>query len=131
MTSRRSIHVVAGVFASGERFLACRRAPGKSAAGQWEFPGGKVEPGEEPEAALARELHEELDVSVTVGRLIDRSTTSVGDVGIDLACYEVTSVTGQPSASLDHDLLSWVTTEEMKQLGWAKPDLPTVEALTR
>lgn len=132
MTSgRRTIRVVAGVFTSGDRVLACRRAPGKNAAGQWEFPGGKIEPGESREEALARELLEELNVAVTVGALIDRATTRVGALRIDLACYEVTALAEVPSTSSDHDELRWVTVPELAKLGWATPDLPTVNALER
>lgn len=130
-TSRRAIRVVAGVFTDGDRLLACRRAPLKTAAGQWEFPGGKIEPGESPEEALVRELLEELNVAVSVGPLIDRSTTRVGGLEIDLACYEVSALSEAPSTSTDHDELRWISVPELPGLAWATPDLPTVSALKR
>lgn len=130
-SSRRAIRVVAGVFTSGDQLLACRRAPGKNAAGQWEFPGGKIEPGESPEEALVRELLEELNVAVIVGPLIDRSTTRVGALEIDLACYEVTALAEAPSTSSDHDELRWISVPELPELAWATPDLPTVNVLKR
>lgn len=130
MTSAQEvIRVVAGVLTIGHQLLACRRAPGRTAAGQWEFPGGKIEPGESPEKALARELLEELGIAVKVGSLIDRSTTRVGALNIDLACYEVTALAELPSRSNDHDELRWVTVPELSELGWATPDLPTVNVL--
>lgn len=126
----RMIEVVAGVLTQPDgRVLACRRAPGRSAAGQWEFPGGKVEPGESAEEALRRELHEELGLDAVVGALIVRSVTGVGDVDIDLATYRVAWSTEEPSSSTDHDELRWVFPAELESLGWAKPDLPTVRVL--
>ena len=84
------IEVVAGVLTRPDgRVLTCRRAPDRPAAGQWEFPGGKVEPGELAAEALRRELHEELGLDVVVGEPIDRSLTRVGNVHIDLATYRV------------------------------------------
>lgn len=130
-SARPAIRVVAGVFTSGDQLLACRRAPGKNAAGQWEFPGGKIEPGESPEEALVRELLEELNVAVIVGPLIDRSTTRVGALEIDLACYEVTALAEAPSTSSDHDELRWVSVPKLPELAWATPDLPTVNVLKR
>ncbi len=107
------IVVVAAIFTDGDRVLACRRAPGRADAGLWEFPGRKVELGESPEAALSREIREELGVDVVVGALVDRSTTVVGIREIDLSCYLVTltEVDASPVAavatSTDHDELRW------------------------
>lgn len=80
------LEVVAAVFTRGNEVLACRRAPGRSAAGKWEFPGGKIDDddNDSPVAALVREIREELGLSITVGQLIDRSVARVGahDLGI-------------------------------------------------
>lgn len=122
------IEVVAAVFVRDGDVLACRRAPGKAAEGKWEFPGGKVDPGETPEHALIREIQEELELSITVGALIDRSVTPVGDLDIDLACYLVTSEDA-PTYSTDHEELRWVSTDAMSSLDWATPDLPAVAIL--
>ncbi|WP_414172286.1 (deoxy)nucleoside triphosphate pyrophosphohydrolase [Clavibacter tessellarius] len=97
------LEVVAAVLIRDGRALACRRAPHKPGAGTWEFPGGKVELGEAPRAALAREIREELGIDVTVGALVDRSEVPVGDRVIDLACYLVDPVGDMPAASTDHD----------------------------
>lgn len=128
------ITVVGAIFCRGEQILACRRAPHKAAAGKWEFPGGKVEAGEDPMAALARELHEELGITVTVGDLLIRVTTAASDAAphssppIDLACYWVTAAEA-PEASADHDALVWVDREDLADLDWAAPDLPAVSLL--
>ncbi len=125
------LEVVAAVFTRGEEVLACRRAPGRSAAGKWEFPGGKIDDDDNasPVAALVREIREELGLSITVGQLIDRSVTRVGDHDIDLACYFVTSA-DTPIESTDHDELRWVPRSALGTLDWAAPDLPAVAALT-
>lgn len=125
----RSLEVVAAVFVRNGDVLACRRAPGKSAAGKWEFPGGKVDDDETPEAALVREIQEELGISTAVDALIDRSATTVGDTSIDLACYLVTCA-DFPTQSTDHDELRWVPLDSLSTLDWAAPDLPAVAILT-
>ncbi|TCL85299.1 T/G mismatch-specific endonuclease [Curtobacterium sp. PhB142] len=128
----RMIEVVAGVLTRPDgRVLTCRRARDRPAAGQWEFPGGKVEPGELAAEALRRELHEELGLDVVVGEPIDRSLTRVGNVDIDLATYRVAWAADGPTSSTDHDELRWVLPAELGSLGWAEPDLPTVRILSR
>ncbi|WP_010540016.1 (deoxy)nucleoside triphosphate pyrophosphohydrolase [Dietzia alimentaria] len=123
------IEVVAAVFSRDGKVLACRRAPGKSAAGMWEFPGGKVDDDETPEAALVREIREELGLSVSVGDLVDRTVTPVGPLDIDLSCYFV-SFGEVPSHSTDHDELRWLSRDELPSLNWATPDLPAVTILS-
>ncbi|ANF33065.1 DNA mismatch repair protein MutT [Leifsonia xyli] len=125
--------VVAAVIRSddGERVLACRRAPGKDAGGRWEFPGGKVESGESPEAALAREIGEELGVGILVGALLDRTVTVRADGrAIDLACYDCRLDGAAPETSTDHDELRWVGAAELAGLDWAEADLPVVRMLS-
>jgi 8-oxo-dGTP diphosphatase len=123
------LEVVAAAILDDGLMLACRRAPGKAAAGRWEFPGGKVDAGEDPKAALERELLEELEIQVEVGDLLDRTQTKVGDVIIDLATYEVTLLGRRPNQSTDHDQLGWFALDELASLDWATPDLPAVAAL--
>ena len=68
---RERLLVVAGVVVRGDRIMLCQRRPEVHNGLKWEFPGGKLEPGESPEAALRRELREELSIDVRVGRIVD------------------------------------------------------------
>jgi 8-oxo-dGTP diphosphatase len=94
----------------------------------WEFPGGKVEPGESHSAALTRELKEELDVAATVGGLVVRSQTEVGDSVIDLSCYWV-SLSAVPAVSVDHDKIEWMALSNIVYDDWAVPDHRALDAL--
>ncbi|MDV8002188.1 (deoxy)nucleoside triphosphate pyrophosphohydrolase [Rhodococcus sp. IEGM 1408] len=123
------IEVVAAVFYRDGEVLACKRAPGKSAAGKWEFPGGKIDDDETPQFALAREIREELGISISVDGLVDRTVTPVGDLDIDLACYLVSSAE-VPFHSTDHDELRWLPVDALTTLDWAAPDLPAVAILS-
>lgn len=119
------IAVVAAVIVRDDAVLACRRAPHKDAAGRWEFPGGKLEAGETPQEALARELREELDVEVVVGALLDRTATGP----VDLACYAATLAGAAPTASTDHDAFEWRSPDALGELDWTPADRPAVAVL--
>lgn len=121
--------MVAGVFLREGRVLCCRRPPGRSAAGLWEFPGGKVEPGEDHAGALVRELAEELGVEVVVTDLVDRTSTAVAGATVDLVVHLVEPRDDWPRSSLDHDRMAWVRVADLDGLDWAEPDWPAVRIL--
>ena len=111
--------VVAGVLISGSSLLVAQRERPPELAGLWELPGGKVTAGESDAAALARELHEELGVKVTVGsRLGD-------DVALNetstLRAYLVTQ-TGGALHPNDHRALRWITVDDLDGLAWVPAD---------
>lgn len=120
------IDVVAAVIVHGDRFLACRRAPHKAAPGKWEFPGGKVEPGESPAEALVREIREELGIGI---RVTGELTTDVTGA-VRLICLQARLDGEPPAASTDHDELRWVARAGLASLDWADADLPAVRILT-
>lgn len=124
-----NIHVVAAIITMDDKVLACRRAPHKTSGGQWEFPGGKVEVGEDAFQALGREILEELELVITPVRVFDKSTTRVGEIDITLECIVCEPVKQVNLTSLDHDLMDWIPLESLGALNWAKPDLPAVEKL--
>ena len=125
-----AITVVAGIIQDSEGLLLCaKRGDWKDAAGKWEFPGGKPKSGESLEAAIIREIQEELSVEIRVLRQFDRSGTVVGDKEIDLVCFSCELVGEKPVASTDHRELRWVKESEMSTLDWAEPDLPAVKKL--
>ena len=122
------IRVVGAVFHDGERFLACRKKPGKPLEGHWEFPGGKIEPGETPEQALAREIREELNLIAEVGQKVTTTTYEYDFATIELTTFYCTLVDGDLRLT-DHDDTKWVTSTEAAHLAWAPADIPAVETI--
>lgn len=122
------IRVVGAVFCAENRVLACRKAPGKSLAGSWEFPGGKIEAGETPKQALAREIAEELSLTAHVGEKVTTTTYEYDFATIELTTYFCSIIEGTPRLT-DHDEARWVTADEATQLQWAPADIPAVEKI--
>jgi 8-oxo-dGTP diphosphatase len=124
---------VAAALADGTgRVLLQRRAPGRSMAGLWEFPGGKVEPGERPEAALARELREELGIAVDVGALSPAAFASADNAGrhMLLLLYLCRDWQGEPRP-LDAAELAWLRPADMIALPMPPADEPLIPLLER
>ena len=106
------IPVVAGLLKRGNRILVGKRPENHSLAGQWEFPGGKIESGEQPEFALARELEEELGIQAEIGPLKIACTHSYGDVGILILFFEVLYWKGEPKP-IHHVELEWIEAKDL------------------
>lgn len=113
------IPVVTAIMRKGDKVLVGQRPPGHSLAGQWEFPGGKIERNESPEQALVRELKEELAIDADIGALKLASSHTYGDTGIMILFYEVLFWKGEAKA-VHHVEIKWVLPEELKTL--AIPD---------
>lgn len=118
------INVVCAVIrdASG-RLLVCQRPAGKALAGKWEFPGGKVETGEEPVDALKREIAEELGCEISVGEQLEAVMHHYPEFSISLTAFLCTMVSGDVHP-LEHAEVRWVTLEKCPQLDWAEADIP-------
>ena len=123
------IHVVAGaLFDASGRVLIAQRPPGKHMAGGWEFPGGKVEQGEEPFAALKRELHEELGIDVHEAAPLIAYEHQYPHRRVLLDLWVVTRYCGEPQP-LDAPALQWVAVDELESAGLLEADRPMIGAL--
>ena len=111
------------------RVLIAQRPEGKSMAGLWEFPGGKVDPGESPESALARELHEELAVLVEVGAALSPVIWNYGVRTIRLLPFRC-RITGGELRAIEHEKLFWCLPENFDDLVWADADVPILRELS-
>jgi 8-oxo-dGTP diphosphatase len=123
------IQVVAGVLQDAQgRVLVARRAAGTHLAGTWEFPGGKIEPGESPAQALRRELHEELGVDVGAVEPLIRVPWRYPAKAIVLHALRVIDYRGEPHAR-EHEALQWIAPRDALDLEMPPPDVPIVTAL--
>jgi 8-oxo-dGTP diphosphatase len=129
-SATRRVRVVAALILSDEggRVLVQRRPVGARRALLWEFPGGKVEPGESDTVALRREVREELGVELDVGPQRFETCHAYADVEVDLHVYEAQVTFGTPRP-LAGQLLQAVPLEELSGLSFCDADRPLVEAL--
>jgi 8-oxo-dGTP diphosphatase len=122
------IDVTAAILIEHGRVLIARRRPGASQAGLWEFPGGKVRPGESPEQCLKREILEELGVQVAVGEFFGENVHAYEDQTIRLLAYGVRVKSGTISAN-DHAELAWVAVADLHRYRFCPADVPLTEKL--
>ena len=122
MSDTKIIEVVGAIIKDGDRYLVGQRAANKSQGGLWEFMGGKIEPGETPEQALARECREELDLEIENERIIDSVIHEYPEKTIRLTLIECTPKSGSVPSALEHQQIRWVTRAEMDVLDFAPAD---------
>ena len=121
--------VVAAVIEREERILIGQRKRTARHPLKWEFPGGKVEPGEEHRAALARELHEELGIEATIGDEMDRYEVRYGEGPLtQLFFFHVTDFIGEPQ-NLDFEQIVWAHRSELKDFDFLEGDLRFIASL--
>jgi 8-oxo-dGTP diphosphatase len=116
--------VVAAAIVLDGRVLGARRTAPPALAGQWELPGGKVEPGESERDALVRECREELGMEVAVGELLGTS-----EIGPDLLLrvYLTEHLIGFPEPRLDHDETRWFEAGQLDSVQWLAADVPLLD----
>lgn len=131
---RQPLRIVAGALsrraAGGLEVLIAQRPPGKWAEGRWEFPGGKVEPGEQLEAALQRELREELGVAVQQMVPVGVFHHEYSSGPVEITLWHVPSHEGEVRG-LDGQALRWVAPEQLATCDLLEADLPMIEPLLR
>ncbi|AHI06154.1 MutT/NUDIX family hydrolase /pyrophosphatase [Bdellovibrio bacteriovorus W] len=108
--------------------LLVRRGPDMSGAGQWEFPGGKVEEGEKEVEALVREIEEELSLQVTVGKLLGEGTHHYPNKSIHLKVYWTEILSGDLFLT-EHDAHRWVEAEQIIESDLSEADRPFLEKI--
>jgi 8-oxo-dGTP diphosphatase len=126
---KRRISVVGAViFNENNEVLCALRSPTMTLPNYWEFPGGKINKGEEPQAALVREIKEELGCAITVDEKVEEIEYEYETIIVHLTTYKAQILEGMPKA-LEHTELKWVSVKDLNNLNWAPADIPTVESL--
>ena len=125
---KKAVEVVAALIRDGDRFLACQRPAHKDRGLLWEFPGGKVEPGETKARALIRECREELDVTLSVGEVFFEVTHTYPDLTIHLTLFHASILEGTPRL-VEHCDMRWVTVNEMDALPFCPADTVILDRL--
>ncbi|MCY8932045.1 (deoxy)nucleoside triphosphate pyrophosphohydrolase [Bacillus atrophaeus] len=126
---KKTIEVAAAVIQNDNNMILCAlRSPIMSLANLWEFPGGKLEEGENAQEALVREIEEELGCKIEAGEVIADIHHEYEKVIVNLISIRAKIVDGEPVAK-EHAELRWVPVSELESLEWAPADLPTLTAL--
>ena len=125
----KTVSVVAAVIESEGRFFATQRGYGPQKDG-WEFPGGKIEPGETPEAALMREIREELDADIIVGEKLVQVEYDYPDFHLSMGCYRCALAGGHLTLK-EHEAAHWLALSELDDLAWLPADRIVADALRR
>ncbi|MBN2498787.1 MAG: 8-oxo-dGTP diphosphatase MutT [Deltaproteobacteria bacterium] len=129
MSARRAVRVVAALIGRADgAVLITQRRPQAFMPLKWEFPGGKVEPGESDQQALCRELAEELGIEIEVGELFMGLVHSYPDFDVDFNVYRCCIVGGKPRCLAVHDM-KWVPIEDLEEHEFPPADQPTIERL--
>lgn len=122
--------VVAALLHKDQRFFICQRPLQKARGGLWEFPGGKVEPGEKKEDALKRECREELDISIDVEQIYMEVCHVYPDLTVHLTLFLARITEGEPK-QLEHMAFSWITAEEIPSYDFCPADEEILKKIIR
>ena len=123
----KTIEVVAAIIIKDEQVFATQRGYGEW-QGWWEFPGGKIEPGESPEAALVREIREELNAEIAVGNLLQTIDWDYPTFHLTMHCYLCT-LTSDDLHLNEHTASAWLTKETLATVKWLPADIVLLDAI--
>lgn len=123
----KTVRVVAAVIRKDDKIFATQRGYGEFKDG-WEFPGGKIEEGETPEQALAREIKEELDTEIKVGKLIDTIEFDYPNFHLSMDCFWCEIVQGELELR-EHESARWLSKEKLYSVDWLSADVRLIERI--
>ncbi len=109
------VYVVAAIMQKDGKLLLCQRPEGKRCALLWEFPGGKIEPGETPEECLVRECHEELGITIKTEQLAQEVVYAYSDITVNIHFYFCELISGTPTC-IEHSRIQWFNLDEVLKL---------------
>ncbi|MBO7426254.1 MAG: (deoxy)nucleoside triphosphate pyrophosphohydrolase [Clostridiales bacterium] len=128
METKKTIKVVAAIISKGDRIFATQRGYGDFKDG-WEFPGGKVEPGESSKEALVREIREELDADINVGDLLTTVEYDYPQFHLSMDCFWATLVEGSEMKLLEHEAAKWLTRDQLDSVEWLPADTAVIDII--
>ncbi len=123
----KTIKVVAAIIIEDGKVFATQRGYGDY-KGWWEFPGGKVEPGEDPKEAIAREIREEMDTEIEVGELFDTVEYDYPEFHLSMDCFLCSVISGKLTL-LEHEDAKWLLAEEIFDVEWLPADLGLISKI--
>lgn len=129
MDVKKHINVVGAIIVNERNQIFCAlRSPSMSLPNLWEFPGGKIEKGEQPKETLHREILEELKIKIEIGQEVTSTYHEYDDFTIQLTTFYATILSGELTL-MEHADFVWLSPEKLDQLNWAPADLPAVQQI--
>ncbi len=130
MSERKTVKVVAAIICKENKIFATQRGYGDFKDG-WEFPGGKVEPGEKPEDAIVREIKEELGADIRVTGFFTTVEHDYPQFHLSMDCFWAELKDGTEMTLLEHEAAKWLAFDELDTVDWLPADVKVVEAVRR
>lgn len=120
------LQVTCAIIEHADKILICQRSTSMKLPLKWEFPGGKIEPGESKEDCLRREIKEELDIDIEINNILSTVEYHYSDFSIQLYPFVCSLLNGEVKA-LEHAQAIWVDANQLRDYDWAEADLPIVD----